>query len=61
MQIITKPKLCIFYGVGKNPKRINTDENFMDKMYVRVEEGSFLKLETFETGANHQFVVKSMT
>lgn len=60
VQIITKPQLCIFYGVGKNPKRINDDENFMDKMYVRVEEGSFLKLHTFETGANHQFIVKSM-
>lgn len=61
VQIITKPKLCVFYGVGKNPKRINTDESFMDKMYVRVEDGSFLKLHTFETGANHQFVVKLMT
>lgn len=61
VQIITKPNLCIFYGVGKNPKQINTDENFMDKMYVRVEKGSFLKLETFETGANHQFIVKTIT
>ena len=60
VQIITKPTLCIHYGVGKNPNRINDDENFMDKMYVRVEEGSFLKLHTFETGVNHQFIVKSM-
>lgn len=60
VQITTKPKLSVFYGVGKNPKRINDDESFMDKMYVRVEEGSYLKLHSFETGANHQFIVKAI-
>ena len=58
---ITKQKLCINYGTGKNPERINMDEEFVDKIYVSGEEGSFLKLETFETWVNHQFVVKSMT
>ncbi len=37
------------------------DEEFVDKIYVSGEKGSFLKLETFETWVNHQFVVKSMT
>lgn len=60
VQVTTKARLDINYGVGKNPNKINTDQYFMDKMYVRIEEGSYLKLESFETGVAHQFVVKSL-
>lgn len=60
VQVTTKARLDIKYGVGKNPNKINTNQYFMDKMYVRIEEGSYLKLETFETGVAHQFVVKSL-
>jgi len=60
VQVTTKARLDIHYGIGKNPNRINTNQYFMDKMYVRVEEGNYLKLESFETGVAHQFVVKSL-
>lgn len=60
VQVITKVSLSIFYGIGKNPNRINTNQKFMDKMYVRIEEGNYLKLESFETDAVHQFIVKSL-
>lgn len=57
VQVTTKPKYRIRYGVGKNPNKINTGQDFMDKMYIRVEEGHFLKLET--VGDYHyDFIVK---
>ncbi len=58
VQVATKASLDIHYGVGKNPNRINTNQYFMDKMYVNIEDGHYLKLESFETGVSHQFIVK---
>ena len=58
VQITTKPEYKIYYGVGKNPNRISTNQDFMDKMYVHIEEGQFLKLES--VGSNsYVFVVKA--
>lgn len=58
VQITTKPEYKIYYGVGKNPNRINTNQAFMDKMYVHIEEGQFLKLES--VGSNsYVFIVKA--
>lgn len=58
VQITTKPEYKIYYGVGKNPNRINTNQDFMDKMYVHIEEGQFLKLES--VGSNsYVFIVKA--
>ncbi len=60
LQIKTKAKLAVFYGVGKNPNRLDTNQNFMDKAYIRINEGQYLKLESYETGVPHQFIVKSL-
>lgn len=55
VQVTTKPEYPIYYGVGKNPNKINTSQDFMDKMYVHIDEGQFLKLE----GASYTvFIVK---
>lgn len=59
VQIMSPPRLCVFYGVGKNPNRISTDNQFKDKVYIRVEEGQYIKLMSYETEANHYFIVKS--
>lgn len=60
VQITTKPEYSIYYGVGKNPNRIQTNQDFMDKMYVHIEEGQFLKLES--VGAhNYVFIVKGIS
>lgn len=60
VQITTKPEYQIYYGVGKNPNRIQTNQEFMDKMYVHIEEGQFLKLESI--GAhNYVFIVKGIS
>lgn len=58
VQITTKPRLKIFYGVGKNPNRVRTEQDFMDKIYVNIEEGQFLKLHSFESEAKYTFIVK---
>lgn len=60
VQITTKPEYSIYYGVGKNPNRIQTNQAFMDKMYVHIEEGQFLKLES--VGAHsYVFIVKGIS
>lgn len=59
VQIMSPPRLNIHYGVGKNPNRINTDNQFKDKVYIRVDEGQYIKLESYESEANHYFIVKS--
>lgn len=56
VQITTKSEYFIYYGVGKNPNRINTDQEFMDKIYVHINDGQFLKLES--VGKNYVFIVK---
>lgn len=58
VQITTKPEYKIFYGVGKNPNRISTNQDFMDKMYVHIEEGQFLKLESVGS-YSYVFIVKA--
>ncbi len=40
-----KPKYKIWYCVSKKPNRIDANESFMDKTYVVVKEGEYLKLE----------------
>lgn len=46
IQLIGKSDFRIYYGVGKNPSRINTDKDFRDKIYINIEDGQFLRLET---------------
>ncbi len=60
IQILKKPKLDIFYGIGKNPNKINDNESFKDKTYITISDGQFLKLYTCETGASYRFRVEKM-
>lgn len=57
VQITTKPEYSIYYGIGKNPNRIQTNQNFMDKVYVHIEDGQYLKLENIGSN-NYEFIVK---
>lgn len=59
VQITSKPKYKVYYGVGKNPNRINADQSFMDKIYVHLDDGQFIKIENI--GSNtYSFVIKSV-
>jgi hypothetical protein len=54
------PKLSIFYGVGKNPNKINDEQSFLDKVYLKMQEGQYLKLGSFETGKTYTFTVTAI-
>ena len=57
VQITCAPEYSIRYGIGNNPNRINTNQDFMDKVYVRIEDGQFLKLKSI-SDCNYVFIVK---
>ena len=57
IQILKKPRLDVFYGIGKNPNRINDNQTFKDKTYITITEGQFLKLNSYETDAAFRFCV----
>ena len=39
VQCTKTPNYKIHYGVGKNPSRVRTEQDFVDKIYVEIEEG----------------------
>ena len=53
LQLVEKSRLGINYGISKNPNRIQTDKDFRDKTYIRIEDGQYLKLYCFETDAQY--------
>ena len=53
-------KLSIYYGISDSPNDIDDDEDFMDKTYIRIEKGQFLKLYSCETGENPPVTVKKI-
>lgn len=58
VQLLTKkPKYSIWYGVGKNPMRIDTPHQFKDKFYVYLTEGQYLKIKSVE---NYEFIAKGV-
>lgn len=57
IQVLSKPKLTLFYGIGKVPNRINSDKSFKDKTYITIQEGQYLKLHSFESDAAYRFRV----
>lgn len=44
-----KSRLGIFYGISKNPNRINDNKKFRDQTYITIEPGQYLKLFSFES------------
>lgn len=56
LQKIGTSSLSIFYGINKNPNRVGNDKNFMDKTYINIVDGQYLKLECFDSSAN--FVIR---
>ena len=57
IQVLSKPKLTLFYGIGKTPNRVGHDKTFKDKIYITIENGQYLKLHSFETDAAYRFRV----
>ena len=60
VQCTKTPNYKIHYGVGKNPSRVRTEQDFVDKIYVEIEEGQYLKLLSYEGDAKYTFIVKSI-
>jgi hypothetical protein len=60
VQCTKTPNYSIHYGVGKNPSRVRTEQDFVDKIYVEIEEGQYLKLLSYEGDAKYTFIVKSI-
>ena len=58
IQVESKPKFNIYYGIGKNPNRIEPLKSFKDKTYVFIQNGQFLMTESSEE--NCSFIVKKI-
>lgn len=58
IQVTKKTRLGIYYGISKNPNRIEANNSFMDKAYIRIDEGQYLKLFSFETGGDYSCIIK---
>lgn len=58
VQVESKPKFNIYYGIGKNPNKIEALETFMDKTYVFIQNGQFLKTESSDNTCS--FIVKKI-
>ena len=58
IQVTKKTRLGIYYGISKNPNKIEANNSFMDKAYVRIDEGQYLKLFSFETGGDYSCIIK---
>ena len=57
VQATTVPDYQFYYGVGNNPNRINATRKFIDKIYVQIEDGQFLRIESIGD-TNYSFIVK---
>lgn len=51
----------VYYGIGKNPNRIDADEYFADKTYIHVTNGQFLKLENYCNTDEVKIIASSST
>ena len=48
IQSLQKSEYRTYYGIGKNPNRINDDKYFIEKTYVTIDDGQYLKLSSGE-------------
>lgn len=53
-------KLNIFYGISKNPNKIDTNKSFLGQTYITIQDGQFLKLECFDTKTKYTITVTLM-
>ena len=61
LQLIGTCTLSIFYGIAKNPNRIQTNRSFKDKTYINIEAGQYLMLESFESEAQYRFRITKIS
>jgi len=52
-----KTRLGINYGISDSPNEVEDDYHFMDKTYIKIEKGQYLKLSCFETGERYSITV----
>ena len=48
-----KSEYKIWYGIAKNPNRIDANKDFMDQTYITIEKDQYLKLECCDTKSDN--------
>ena len=46
-------KVNVYYGISKNPNRLDTDKSFSDQTYIILQDGYFLLIECFDTSTKY--------
>lgn len=60
LQALSKTRLGINYGVGNNPDSIKYDKDFRDRTYIRIQDGQYLKLYSYDGDKNYKVRITKM-
>ena len=46
IKLESKFEYRVYYGISKNPNRVDTSREFSDQTYITIQDGQYLKLES---------------
>lgn len=58
IKLESKFEYRVYYGISKNPNRVDTSREFSDQTYITIQDGQYLKLES--TSSKYEFSITKM-